>query len=192
MKADLTRAELFALLASLPVVPKRTTRARQHRLSGINLSGLSLVGLDLSRLDLCWANFRGSDLRGADFSYSALNDSVFDDVDLTLADLSFSLAHGASFKRAKLVDCHADGLQAERSNWSGARIGGSWNDVTLWEAKFHRSILLPGISLHDARFGSDDRNAWKGARAAGVDFSSCILLDGDVPLPFPSAPKRKK
>ena len=177
--------ELVALLQKGDIDGFNEKRRNRGRIEmfAVDLSGLTLTGADLSGIVMEKADLSGADLTdtilartdlsGADLSETRLTgamgiqlrlrdawieDTIFDEADLSQADFGDAELHRCSFKEAVLTKA-----RFKRANL----VGCDFTDVEASEAKFS------GATTEDCRFvrGQFRETSFKGTVLKGADLS---------------------
>ncbi|HCH61370.1 MAG: hypothetical protein CL927_06685 [Deltaproteobacteria bacterium] len=206
--------ELIALLQAGDIDGFNEKRRGKGRIEAFapDLSGLQLVGADLSGMVLEKADLSGSnltdtilartDLSGADLSQTNLTgamaiqlklrdawveDTIFDEADLSQSDLSDAEFHRCSFKetiltkarlkRSNFVECRFDSVDAAEARFSGSTtekcrfVQGHFRETSF------KGVALPGADLT----GSDFTQAkFREADLSGANLSAAQFPHADL------------
>ncbi len=206
--------ELIALLQAGDIDGFNEKRRGRGRIEAFapDLSGLQLVGADLSGMVLEKADLSGSnltdtilartDLSGADLSQTNLTgamaiqlrlrdawieDTIFDEADLSQSDLSDAEFHRCSFKetiltkaklkRSNFVECRFDSVDAAEARFSGSTT----EKCHLVQGHF-RETSFKGVTLAGADLtGSDFTQAkFREADLSGANLSAAQFPHADL------------
>lgn len=156
-EADLTRAEVEALL-----------RAE---------AAADLTGQRLNRLDLSGLDFSGANLRAASLNNSDLTGAVLDDAVLSQAWMIGAVLTNASLRGAELFQTQLWEADLTGADLTGARAPAIFTDARIVGAIFHEADL--SADMRNQSMGLM-RAVFQGTDGQGADFSGANLARADL------------
>lgn len=144
------------------------------------LMGLSKFGATV----LKQADLSDSNLAGEDFSYSALNETVFDRSDLNKATFRAAAITGASFADANLSSATFAASALEKTTFNGANLSGTKFHSSALKGATFAGAMLTNTDFHRSDLGSvsfDDQELngviFNGSALKKTSFRNTTLLD---------------
>jgi uncharacterized protein YjbI with pentapeptide repeats len=206
--------ELIALLQKGDIDGFNEMRRNRGRIEmfAVDLSGLTLTGADLSGIVMEKADLSGADLTdtilartdlsGADLSETRLTgamaiqirlrdawieDTVFDEADLSQADFGDAELHRCSFreavltkarfKRANLVGCDFTDVEASEAKFSGATTEGCRFVRSQFRETSFKGTVLKGADLSGSEF---PQARLREANLSGATFGGASFTSADL------------